>query len=345
MPSKRILLKIHRWCGLAFCLWVALQALTGSALLFRQELARALDPAGMVRHTAGGQAPLSTVLDNLRAGFPDYQTQRIVWPQQAADVYFAHMADANGHALYASVDPGDGRILRSGGLWTFPMEGLLAVHLRLLTGKVGLAVVFLGGLSILGQMASGWAYWWPKRGRVRNALKIGWSLPPRALLRQLHRTTGLAASLIVLVIVPAGLLVAGEYLVEPGPLTSTSPARGGPAPSAGVDQAFAAAQALHPGRGLRDVRMPKPGLFNACFWAPERSALAVDTVKTVLPEGRVTGERRARDDNSLWVTFLPIHTGEALGLPGRLIQLAGALALAALAITGPVMWWHRKSKA
>lgn len=344
MLRKRTLLTVHRWCGLATCLWIFVQALTGSALLFHQELARALDPSGMVRRTASGEAPLSAVFQALRTRFPTYQTQRLVWPQSRQDVYLAHMANAKGQALYASVDPGDARILKSGGLWSFPMEALLAIHLRLLTGKVGLAVVFLGAVSILAQAASGWAYWWPKKGKVWTAAKINWKLPPRIILRHLHRSAGLVVSLAAATSAVTGGLIAAEYLWEPGPLTSTSPSHGAVTAVAGVDQAFAAARAAHPAQGLRDLRMPKPGMLNACFWAPQRSALAVDTVKTSLPQGRVTSVNPAADDHSLWVTFLPIHTGEAFGLAGRLVLLMGGLGLAALAATGPIMWLQKRSR-
>jgi uncharacterized iron-regulated membrane protein len=164
------------------------------------------------------------------------------------------------------------------------------------------------------------------------------------VLRHLHRTVGLVVSLMAATSAVTGGLVAAEYLWEPGPLTSTSPSHGAATAVAGVDQAFAAARALHPAQGLRDVRMPKAGAFNAFFWAPERSALAVDTVKTRLPDGRVASVRPAMDDQSLWVTFLPIHTGEVFGLAGRLILLVGGLGLAALAVTGPIMWLQKKVK-
>jgi uncharacterized iron-regulated membrane protein len=74
------------------------------------------------------------------------------------------------------------------------------------------------------------------------------------------------------------------------------------------------------------------------------AALAVDIVKTQLPQGRVASVRPAEDDDSLWVTLLPIHNGEAFGLAGRLILLVGGLGLAALAVTGPIMWLQKKAK-
>jgi sulfite reductase (NADPH) flavoprotein alpha-component len=41
---------------------------------------------------------------------------------------------------------------------------------------------------------------------------------------------------------------------------------------------------------------------------------------------------------------LPIHTGEFLGLPGRLLFLVAAFALQMLALTGFVQWWQRRQR-
>jgi uncharacterized iron-regulated membrane protein len=343
MISKRTLLKVHQWVGLAVCAFVLLQAFTGSLLLFRGGLAQLVDPAGMIRHTRSGEVPLSTVLHAVQASFPGFEVQRVVWPDNASSTYFAHLVAPDGAIRYASVDPGDARVLRTGGIWRFPTEALLAIHFRLLTGKVGLALVMLVGVSILAMAVTGAWYWWPKRGRLKKSLQLNWRLPMRALLRQLHRTVGLAIGVLAALSVATGLLVGGEYLLESGPLTSVSPSGAGQGGFAGVDKALAAARAVYPGRRLRDVRMPSAGKFNACFWAPETSALAVHIVKTTLPEGRVVATVPAQADRSLWVPVLPIHTGEVFGVAGRLLLLLGALGLIALAVTGPIMWWQRRA--
>lgn len=342
MIAKRTLLTIHKWCGLAACLFIAVQALTGSLLLFRQELAELLDPAGMVRHTVAGEAPPSRVLAAVRARYPDFVVQRIVWPQDPRATYFAHLVDSHGNIRFASVDPGDARVLRAGSIWSFPMEAVLAIHFRLMTGRVGLAVVLLTGLAILGMAISGLAYWWPRAGRWKTSMKIGWRLPLKALLRQLHRTTGVVVALLVGGSAITGLLVGGEYMLDPGRLTSVTPSATGQGSLVGVDEALARARTLYPGRALRDVRLPSAGKFNVFFWAPAQSALAVDGVKTDLASGEVVALAPATADRSIWMPVLPIHSGEQFGLAGRLVLLVSALGLLGLAVTGPIMWLQRR---
>jgi uncharacterized iron-regulated membrane protein len=48
--------------------------------------------------------------------------------------------------------------------------------------------------------------------------------------------------------------------------------------------------------------------------------------------------------NLIFDWLLPIHAGEWLGLPGRILAVIGALALAGFGITGYVLWIARKTK-
>jgi uncharacterized iron-regulated membrane protein len=307
-------------------------------------LAEAIDPGGMTRATSSGQAPLSAILASVQARYPGYQIQRVMWPQDTRATYFAYLVDAAGRMRFASVDPGDAQVLRDGTIWRFPLEVVLAIHLRLFMEKTGLAIIMLMAASLLTMVVTGVAYWWPKRGSLKKSLTVKWRAPGKMLLRQLHRSTGLVVGVVATMSVLTGGLVGVEYLTEPGPLTSTSPRSGGAYGLAGVDEALAAARLLYPGRGLRDVRMPGPGVIKICFWAPQRSALAVDIVKTSLPDGRVTSVAPASADNSIWVTALPIHTGETFGVPGQMVLFLAGLGLIGLAVTGPLMWLQRNAK-
>jgi uncharacterized iron-regulated membrane protein len=339
--SKGFLLKAHRWLGLCACALILLQALTGAALVFRAPLAERVDPDGMVRHTASGEAPLSQVLAAVEARYPGGDVQRIVWPQRPQGVYFVHLADRQGQERFATVDPGDARVLRAGGLWRFPMEAVLAIHFRLVTGKIGLAVMLFSGIAVVLMAVSGLAYWWPKTGRWKTALQVNLRRPAGAVLRQLHRAGGAVVAVLALVSAVTGLLVGGEYLLEPGPLTEAARREVRTGAPAAVDRALAAARAVHPGP-LRDVRLGADGSLGAYFWAPARSVMAVDAVKTSRMQGRVVAVKPASDDRSLWVTILPLHSGEAFGLAGQLTLFAGGLGLAALAVTGPILWLMRR---
>lgn len=338
MIAKRRLLQIHKWCGLAVFAFVLVQAVTGSMLVFRDPLAQLLDPAGMVRRTADGQASLGRVVASVRAAYPGYELQRIVFPQGPRATYFAHLVNADGVVRYASVDPGDGAVQRAGSIWRFPVEAALLIHYQLMSGRLGLSVVLALGLVLLVMAATGVAYWWPRPGRWRAGFSINWRMPGRVVLRQVHRVLGPLACLLVGLSAATGMVLAFALIVGPGSTRSTAPSGLPPVSDANIDRAFALARATFPNRAIRDVRMPAPGRFNVFFRAPERQPEAVHGVRIDLVALRITAVTPAAADRSLSTAVLPIHMGESAGLVGRLLILLEGLALAVLGVTGPLTW-------
>ncbi|HEX7761085.1 MAG TPA: PepSY-associated TM helix domain-containing protein [Caulobacteraceae bacterium] len=340
MIARRRLLQIHRWCGLLICAFVLVQAVTGGMLAFRTGLAQAIDPSGMVRRTAAGETPLSQVVAHVRATNPGFELQRIVFPQNSQATYFAHLVNAQGVVRYASVDPGSGAVLRQGSVWRFPVEAALMIHYQLMADRAGLAVILVLGLSLLTMAITGLAYWWPRPGRWGRSLEINWRMPGRVVLRQFHRAVGPVAALVVCLSAMTGVVLAFALLTGKGPTKSTAPSGLPPVTDTNIDQAFDLARARFPGREIRDIRMPAPGKFNVFFWAPERQPQAVHGVKIELQGLRVAAVTKAEADQSLSTFVLPIHTGESLGWIGKSIILLEALALATLAVSGPVMWFQ-----
>ena len=340
MIAKRRLLQIHRWCGLAICAFVLVQAITGGMLAFRAELAQLIDPSGMVRRTAVGEAPLSSIVASIRGAYPGFELQRIVYPQIPRATYFAHLVNAGGAVRYVSLDPGNGAVLRTGSIWRFPIEAALLIHYQLMAGRAGLAVVLLLGLSLLTMAVTGLAYWWPRPGRWRRSLDVNWRLPGRVVLRQAHRALGPLVVLILCLSAVTGVILASNLLIGKGSTRSTAPSGLPPVADTNIDRAFALARARFPDRSVRDIRMPAPGKFNVFFWAPERQPEAVHGIRIELQSLRVARVTQAEADKSLSTFVLPIHTGESLGWVGKLIILLEGLCLAALGVSGPLMWFQ-----
>jgi len=337
MVAKRLLLQIHRWSGLAAALLILLQAGTGALLVFRTSLAELVDPAGMTRASAAGAAPLSRIVEAGRARYPGFGVEKVVFPQTSRGVYLVHLLDPRGDGRYVSVDPGTAQALRAGELWVFPAEAVLQVHYRLLTGRVGLALMMLSGLALLVMAASGLSYWWPKRGRWKKSLAVNTRLPGKVVLRQIHRTLGVACAASAVFSATTGLVVAGEFILTPGPLiplAASAEAVGG-----NVDRALAQARTVYPGRSIRDVRLPQAGALDVFFWAPEASPHAVHRVRVDLAADRVRDVTPAARAGALWMTVLPIHSGDTFGTAGSFVILFGALGLVTLAATGPIVWF------
>ncbi|TAK99119.1 MAG: iron transporter [Rhodospirillaceae bacterium] len=333
--SKPTLFRLHKWCGLAAAIFVLVQAVTGAILLYRQEISRVVDPSGMVRHSKGADAPLSQILNSIRRNSPDFQIQRVVYPQNRDDPYFVYLANAVGVMRYASVDPGTAEILRLGSAWQFPTQAALLIHYQLMAGRLGLGFVLLLGLSLLTSVVSGMTYWWPRQWR--GSLSVNFSLSPRLILRQLHRSLGVVASAVLCVSLLTGVLLVIPLLLAPSPLPAAAQ---DPPFVSKIDRIVDLARAEFPNHDLSYVEMTNPTSIIVNLRAPERNPLAIHSVEFDLASERMVGKIPADKDSSLWVVVLPIHMGIILGNEGRFIILLGAFALAALSISGVLMWYQ-----
>ena len=329
----------HRRLALAFAPLLMLQALAGALLLFHDPLARLLDPAGMTRQSPGGQAPVPALVQSVQEGLPGCRVTRLFLPATERASAFAQMSCDEGTSRYASIDPGSARVLAEGSVWRFPLEAALQLHYRLMDAKLGLAVVLANGLALCVLAATGLLYWWPGRGRVRRSLEIRSRAPSHLRLRQWHRSIGVLVSTVLLFSATSGVLLAAPDLAAAG---GAAQAAVPPRSPAQIDRAVAVAQAQFPGAMVRDIRFPAADRLDINFFAPGRNPRAVHVVSVSLSGAEVQRAVPAEENPVLWMKVLPLHTGDSFGLAGRLLLLAGALSLAFLAGSGPLMWWRAR---
>jgi uncharacterized iron-regulated membrane protein len=350
--SKPAFLKLHRRIALAAALFLLVQAVTGAMLAWRAELARTIDPATMLRHSPSGDLPLSRAIAQAAGQLPPEVTvKRLYFPDRADGVYFLELESAGGSQRYAAVDPSDGRVLKQGGLFAFPLQAALKLHYQLGVGPKGSFLIFLNGCALLLLALTGLSYWWPRPRGLLRSLAIRRSLPLRLQLRQWHRTGGVVAALVLIAISGTGLMMAGQEALDslappaaPSAVPQSRPedlAR--PNDLAPLDRALALAQARFAGAALRDVRF-SASTIRVNFHAPLQGPRAVHQLTVDLTAMQVTKALPAQDNTALWMKLLPIHTGEFAGMAGRILFLLAALMLAALAISGPVLWWQRRPR-
>lgn len=241
------------------------------------------------------------------------------------------------------------------------MPTLFHIHRYLLVGEVGKVVVAVTGVALALAVASGMLLWWPRmtRAALWRAVTVrhGGSWPRFNF--QLHRAGGLLAAPLLLVSAVSGIHFNMPKWVKPvvavvAPVT-THPSLVNRSPAGAVaitpGAAVGAAQALFPeGRVSRvvfpagtdlpfeirlrqqDERRQGPGATRISIDAGDASVL------------RVIDPQRARGGDHFLGWMFPLHTGEAFGLPGRLVvSLLGLLPLAFF-MTGLVIWvkLHKK---
>ncbi|WP_313803028.1 PepSY-associated TM helix domain-containing protein [Sphingobium sp.] len=330
-------LRLHKYVGLAMATLLLVQAATGMLLLYRGPVARWIDPAGLASHGTAPAISAGTAVAGAERALPGYAVARLFAPDADGATYIAELSEAHGAKRYASVDPAGGAVLRAGPIWAFPVEAALQLHYRLMAGKAGMAIVLLNALALLAMAATGLAYWWPRKGPVTKQLSIRWNLAFRLVLRQLHRTTGVVASALFGFMAVTGLLLVVPELIE-----ADAPARSQPASSAAIDRALALTQSAFPDSALRDFRLTDERLI-ANFHAPERNPRAVHRAIATLADPHIISATRAEKNEALWMTILPLHTGNSFGPIGPVAIMIVALALIALSITGPLIWWQARA--
>ncbi|HYE50732.1 MAG TPA: PepSY-associated TM helix domain-containing protein [Azospirillaceae bacterium] len=355
---NRLVYKAHKWVGATLVLWLALQAATGFLLTFRHGLERTLQP-GLVLAAGGPALPPGALAARLAETFPDAALTRLRLPRAEDEVAFATLKGPEGE-FFAALEPATGAVRRAGGLAAFPFEAVFALHHDLLMGEAGKTVVgLLGAVYLLVLVPAGLYLWWPPTRRAwRRAFKVRTKAGFRAGLGDAHKVTGAVAALLMLASAATGVGLAfsgpvGRALSLVLPYEAGAPAL--PADAAGADVGIDAAvsqalAALPPGR-VKEVRPRGGRLLHVLVW-PEEPARAravhhawVDRAGGTVLGTRLAGLEPAANRAVAW--FLPLHTGEAAGLPGRLAVAAAGLALFGISISGGTIWymgWRNRAR-
>lgn len=298
------------------------------------------DPAEPAeRPTATAGVPISAIVAAASNSLPAYQPVRIFLPPTSRDATFVQMTGPDGATRYVALDPANAQVLTAGSIWRFPAEAALQIHYRLIDGRFGMAVVLLNAVVLIIMSATGMLYWWPGRQRLAKALAIRSAAPPRARLRQWHRNIGVILTPVMVFSATTGLL-----LILPDLAASAAPAATvSPPPAAGsIDRAFARAMAEFPGAQVRDIRLVAVDRMDVNIRAPRHNSQAVDVVAARLSDGSLLKRMPAERNPASWITWLPLHSGTAMGTPGRILLLIEGLALMILTTTGPLMWWQAR---
>jgi vanillate O-demethylase ferredoxin subunit len=355
--SREALVVLHRWTGLIAGVLLLGQGLTGSVVAFRDELNRLLHAEALTVSPAPVAQPVQSLLDQVRAAHPALYVERIEYPQRA-DEAFVFRLEAAGHkaARYVAVDQYRGEITRDAALAGWPVEWLYRLHQQLLAGKRGEIVVGVTGVALLVLCLSAPFVWWPGRRQLHRGFTVELNGGAYRSLRELHRVGGI---FIVLVLLTTS--VTGVAIVWKTPLQSAVdrivPTQSKPVVQVDsrsdrtllpVDALVTDARQRYENAQVRNVRFPGGhGRVVTIFLATASTTRprASDQLWYDGYNGEVLGAYEAGSvpaGNRIFDWLLPIHTGEFLGLFGRLLFFAAALALAALTITGLWQWVLRR---
>jgi uncharacterized iron-regulated membrane protein len=209
---RKAFFQLHLWSGVGIGLYVLLVSVTGSVLVYRNELYRAATPEPIVLAASG---PLLTD-DQLRAAataaYPGYVVtgiSRSRQPNQPASVSLRRGTGIENRLFnpFTGEDIGDAVPL---GIWL--VSKLMELHDDLLAGRTGRSVNGAAALLIVLLACTGIVVWWPGLRTWRRSLTVhrhaGW----RRFTWDLHSMIGFWTFGFVLL-----FALSGAYLGNPEP--------------------------------------------------------------------------------------------------------------------------------
>ena len=355
LSMRKRLWQLHSWLGLAAGLGLLVIGLTGSLLIFHEELELVFNPE-MVRAepTSAGRLPLDTLLGHAQRQLPGHEVTGWLPQYEAprlADVLYV-IERGHNEWLIATLDPYTGKLLASPRLGTTTLTGwLLDLHYAFFADNVGLAIAGLFGLMLCGLGVTGvWMY----REFWKSFLTLRWGRGARILFSDLHKFTGITSVVFNLLLGFTGAYwnithVAG-HMIDGDPPQPKIEQRLYAATLSLDNLARDAAQCL-PGFRGNFISLPSnPAAPAVIFWgAIEPRGPFTGPYGSTVSYDPQTGAHTATTDlraAGLWTriadTFVPLHYGTFGGLTVKILWSLGGLTPGLLAVTGFLIWRRRR---
>jgi uncharacterized iron-regulated membrane protein len=344
---RRLLSWLHLWLGLTAGIAFAVLGLSGSVLVFHEDLLRWQHPQ-LEGHALRADGE---VLQAILAREGPRGLRSIQLPDPSMPTFVGFYED--GRRGYFAPEDGSTLLVRSTDddllLW------LQDLHIHLLSGEAGEQVVGVIGWIALGLLLTGVYLWWPKRGLLGMSLRWFANPPPRRWLSW-HRSTGVLLLPLVMMLTLTGV---GMVYHEGARGLLTALFGGGPVPAAPVRAAggppdwtavLARAQSGLPGARLTRTAAPAPGAGVVSFRARMpgewhvngRSTVHVDLAgrEVLLAHDATAQAAGARITEAIY----PLHIGAVGGLLPRWLTALAGLVPAFLLATGFLFWLRKPSR-
>lgn len=364
---KKFWLKVHLYLGLFGGGLFVLMSLTGSFLVFYKAIDEWLNPALVTTNGAGPVRPLNEIVSAAQAaGPPGSLLDSIEWPSYPRGVFLTwHKVPADtvgGFRWFqVAVDPYTAAVLTKDREWGgYLVSFIYKLHASLLMDDVGATILGFVAIALLVSISTGVYLWWPRPGRLRQALSFTSTMSPIRRHFEWHKLSGFYSAIILGMLAFTGLyLEFSDYVVPivrlfspvqefPEEETLESIPMAGTPPLA-VEEVIALAWQVFPDGELRYLGLPHE--------AHEVYQIAVRQVGEVRTSGgesqvwldqysgkilRVHDWRQFTGGETFLAWLFPLHNGEAFGLAGRWIVFSIGFVPLALYVTALRMWWLKR---
>ncbi len=366
---RKVLLKLHLYITLWLGAFLVIAGLTGSLLVYTNELDRWLNPELM--QIAAAEQPQRPLAELIAAAnqvslikSPPAHLELPKEPDQALIVrYQVPMHDAghkgmNHHFYEVMVNPYTGQVLggrdRDDALMTF----ILQIHYKLLAGDTGKLLMGITALLTLVLTLSGIYLWWPKLSKLKQAFIIKRNASFTRFNFDLHKTIGIYTAIVMFAVALSGFYFNLPFVFRPAvnffsPLTEM-PRNVKSEVATGVqirgENVLSIAAARFPDAQIQRLFLPADAAGSYMVTVRQSNEVR-HKGSTMLWVDQYTGKiLQVRDPNEFnagdaFINLqLPLHNGEILGTFGRILVIIVGFAPLILMVTG-IIHWLKKRKA
>jgi uncharacterized iron-regulated membrane protein len=370
-------LKVHLWLGLLLGFFLSLFGITGSILVFYEEINDVLYPDYMTVSVPiqGENAlqPFSHLMAVATTAIPENaKLGSIQYPKDTSSsikfnyqVPAANSSEADVWQLfinpYSAEVLGKLQIKKADNIFPSTLIAIVFdLHFALLAGATGGIIVGIIGVTLVFSVLTGLILWWPLTSKWLRVLTIKRRASVERFNHDLHQRTGFYSSVPLLLI-----LISGVYMNLPGQFMTVIKLLS-PATESFADN-------------------PKSTVLQGAY--PIALFVALDSVRSHYPEGRINWLSLADGEKGVYVismidspelsafwserrvivdqysgeilkvqdptnrkssgqTFIdwqwPLHSGKAFGWTGRILVFITGLVCPVLFITGMIRWLQKR---
>ncbi len=386
---RELLVRLHRWFGLAAAVFLFISGATGAVISWDHELDEWLNPHLYQARSSGRPLPALELAARIEAADPRVRVTFMplaVEPGHTFTALVSPRVDPRTGKLFEpgynqiALDPATGAVqgMREWGKVSLTRENLLpflyklhySMHIPERWG-IELGMWFMGLIGIAWVLDTLIALWisFPSWSAWRRSFLFRWKAGGHRLTFDMHRSGGMWVYLLVLMLAVTSVsmnlnrevmrpLVSLFSELSPSPFASRTPTALDkpiePQVSAAGVLALARAEATRrgwqaPAGGL--FLSPEFGVWGVGFYEAENSHgdgglgnpwLYFDSRSGAPAGDMVPGTGSAGD--IFMQSMFPLHSGRIIGVAGRALMSVMGVAVAALCVTG-VLIWVRKRRA
>ena len=363
---RKILLKIHLYISLWLGGLLVIAGITGSILVYDHALDELLNAESMLIEHPGNQS--KSIVDlitsaNLLSPIKDAPSHIQLPSSSDKALIIRYKVPAEGnhkghnhHFYELMMNQYTGEVMGQRDQFNSLMIMVLRLHFNLFADETGQLIMGITSLLTLFLIITGIYLWWPKLSQLKKALTIKKNASLTRFNFDLHKTIGIYTAIVLFSVSLSGVHFNMPYIFRPivnyfSPVDSMRAAVVSEKVmdvSISTETAINIAEQTFPGIKVQRVSFPANKLGVYVVSGKQIDEIS-DKGTTQLSIDQYSGKiLKVKDPHQLSAgnaflnIQLPLHNGEILGEPGRILVLIAGFAPLLLMITGVTHWLKKR---